>query len=215
MKQSDHPNVNAPEMEILVDTREQTPFLFQTPFYKKQGVQTTKATLQTGDYSLAAYEDLIAIERKSLPDLIACLGNERDRFERELQRAVALQHFAVIVEASYTDIKNGYYNSLLNPHAACQSIAAFQIRYGIPFLFCDTRPAAEYQCWSLLWQFAQQEKRMLKPSENDILIADAIVNALIKKDTLKQQRLFAMNKLLDTQFDTLNFMPELQNAANN
>ncbi len=78
-------------MKILIDSREQNPFTFQGRHYG--GVEIEAASLQTGDYSLAGLQDRIAIERKSLADLVACLGRERGRFERELTRAAALEVF--------------------------------------------------------------------------------------------------------------------------
>ena len=53
--------------------------------------------LRTGDYSLEGYQDQIAIERKSIDDLVVCLGKERDRFE----------YFAVVVEGSFADLATG------------------------------------------------------------------------------------------------------------
>ena len=70
-------------MKILIDTREQAPFAFTHERYA--GTTIEAGTLDTGDYSLAGLTDLVAVERKSLPDLVACLGRERERFERELR----------------------------------------------------------------------------------------------------------------------------------
>ena len=47
------------------------------------------AGLDTGDYSLKGLEHLVAVERKGLSDLLACIGTGRHRFERELQRLLA------------------------------------------------------------------------------------------------------------------------------
>ena len=79
-------------MKIIVDSREQLSYHFQTP--------SIRGTLATGDYSIAGLEDLIAIERKTLDDLIGCLCNGRERFERELYRGKSLDYFAVIIETS-------------------------------------------------------------------------------------------------------------------
>ena len=71
-------------MKIIVDNREQRPFSFRgTPY---DGVAVEAGTLAIGDYSLAGLTDRAAVERKELADLVACLGRERDRFERELAR---------------------------------------------------------------------------------------------------------------------------------
>ena len=66
-------------MKIIIDTREQAPFAFR---HERMDATTEPGTLAVGDYSLAGLEDRVAVERKSLPDLVMCLGRERERFER-------------------------------------------------------------------------------------------------------------------------------------
>jgi hypothetical protein len=91
-------------VKIIIDTREQAPF----EVTRFPNVETERGTLATGDYSLPGFEDCVAIERKSLDDLIACLqGSNRERFERELQRARHYNLFAVVVEASLDDVRSG------------------------------------------------------------------------------------------------------------
>jgi DNA excision repair protein ERCC-4 len=118
-------------MKILIDTREQKPYSFST--------QTETATLPTGDYSIAGAESLIAIERKSLDDLVSCLTSGRERFERELHRGKALDYFALVIEASLPDLSNGRYRSKMNPRAAIQSLLTFSVRYGLPVFFVENR----------------------------------------------------------------------------
>lgn len=144
-------------MRLIVDSREQAPFPFKGPFY--DGVVVEVGALTVGDYSLAGLTDRVAVERKSLPDLVMCLGRERERFERELQRGAALDAFCVVVEASWADLAGGQYRSRMNPHAACQSVAAFMGRYRLPFLFAGSRPAAEYCTWSFLRQYLEGARK--------------------------------------------------------
>jgi DNA excision repair protein ERCC-4 len=146
-------------MRVIIDSREQSPFAFQN---EKYGVEKVVGTLTIGDYSLAGLEDNIAVERKSLPDLVLCLGRERDRFERELQRGAALDAFCVVCESSWLDLAQGNYRSQLKPHSACQSVAAFMARYRVPFLFAGSRAAAEYVCWSFLRQYLEGARKRWK-----------------------------------------------------
>ena len=143
-------------MKILVDTREQRPFTFE---HERYDVQIQPGTLSVGDYSLAGLQDKVAVERKSLPDLVGCLGRERERFERELQRGAALDAFAVVIEAGWADLAGGNFRSQLNPHAACQSTLAFMARYRVPFLFAGSRPAAEYSSWGFLRQYLEGARK--------------------------------------------------------
>lgn len=129
-------------------------------FLKYRDVETRIATLGTGDYSVIGFENRYGIERKSLDDLVNCLmGSNRDRFEAELARARNHEMFAVVVEAAFTDLTSGTYRSRMNPHAAAQSVIAFQVRYKIPFLFAGHRKAAEYMTYSILKKATDHEMK--------------------------------------------------------
>ena len=90
----------------VVDTREQMP-LDLAP------LRTEPGTLPTGDYSVRGLEHLVCIERKSLDDLLGCVGRDRSRFERELQRMLAYQVRVLLVEASWAEIELGQWRSKL------------------------------------------------------------------------------------------------------
>ncbi len=155
-------------MKLIVDTREQLPFEFTHERYKDATLQ--KGTLSIGDYSVFGFENSVAVERKSLPDLVGCLGRDRERFERELQRARGLDSFCVVVEASWLDLARGEYRSQLNPHAACQSVMSFSARYGISFLFAGSRTAAEYVVYSFLRQYLKGIEIVMKNIQKNIAV---------------------------------------------
>ncbi len=69
---------------ITVDSREQHPYDFQgiTAAGRPVEVTTITAGLKSGDYSIAGYEDAVAVERKSLSDLYGTLTSGRDRFRK-------------------------------------------------------------------------------------------------------------------------------------
>jgi len=139
-------------MKIICDTREQAPFTFGG-----MDAQVQAGTLTTGDYSLVGLSDRCAVERKSLDDLMGCLtGEGRERFERELARARGLDAFAVVIEASFQDMAEGHYRSKMKPHAALQSVLAFQVRYGVPFLWAGTRAGAEYATYHFLRHYLRE-----------------------------------------------------------
>ena len=139
-------------MKIVIDTREQLPYRFQTP--------AIKGTLPTGDYSILGAENLIAVERKTLPDLIACLCNGRERFERELHRGRALDYFAIVIECTLSDLANGDYRSRMTSRSAIQSLLTFSIRYRLPIFFAENRNYGARVTESLLLKYARElEKR--------------------------------------------------------
>lgn len=85
-------------------------------------------TLATGDFSVKGLEHLIAIERKSLPDLVMCVGRERERFEKEIQRLLAYQVRAIVVEASWDEIEMKTYRGEVHPNAVIGSCLAWITR---------------------------------------------------------------------------------------
>lgn len=144
-------------MKIVIDTREQEPFLFVG-----YDCETESGGLAVGDYSLTGLSDKVAVERKSLPDLVMCLGRERERFERELQRAAALQAFMVVVEAPWSDLTSGNYRSQLSPNSACQTVLAFSCRYRVGFMFAGDRTEAERITHGYLRHYLRSARERLK-----------------------------------------------------
>ena len=127
-------------MRIIIDTREQTPFTFPDT------ITTERGTLQTGDYSLKGLglTELCAIERKSLPDLVGCCtGSNRARFKRELHRLRGYRCKAVVITADVDDVMNHGYRSRIAPSSVLGSVASWQTRYQVPFVFAGAY-GAEY-----------------------------------------------------------------------
>ena len=88
----------------ICDTREQLPFDLSP-------IKTIRSTIVTGDYSVLGLSHCIAVERKSLADLVGCIGNDRERFEKEIQRLMAYETRAIIVEGSWLDLETGHWRS--------------------------------------------------------------------------------------------------------
>ncbi len=122
------------QVTAIIDSREQTP-LDLTP------LRTITKGLPTADYSVLGLEDVIAIERKSLPDFIACCGVERERFEREIQRLLAYPVRAIVVEARWRDLENGGWRSKVTPAAAVGSALGW-VAQGVPVVMCDDHARA-------------------------------------------------------------------------
>jgi len=144
-------------MKLIADTREQLPYEFKNPMITD--------TLQIGDYSIAGLQDSISIERKTLPDLIHCLSQGRDRFERELFKARSLDFFAVVVECTLEDIAEHRYASMMLPTAALQSLVAFSVRYHLPIFFAGDRRSAQYLTESLLLKFHRELTKKLEAAQ--------------------------------------------------
>lgn len=146
-------------MKIIIDTREKAAFDFLS---QNGDIETERGTLALGDYSLAGLTDRVAVERKSLADLVMCLGTERERFQRELMRAAALEAFCVVVEASWQDLAAGRYRSKLSPASGMASVLAFMARHRVPFLFAGNRENAEAVTVGFLRQYLRGKEHELR-----------------------------------------------------
>jgi DNA excision repair protein ERCC-4 len=143
---------------ILVDSREQTPLVFSR-------LPSRSATLQTGDYSIVGMEELFAVERKSIADLTACcMGENRQRFERELHRLRGYRFKRLLVIGSRGQIEAQQYQSRISPRAVLGSLSAWECRYDCPIVFAATpeEAAREVERWAFYFV------RELTESMNDL-----------------------------------------------
>lgn len=142
------------QVVALVDTREQTP-------WDLAPLRTETGTLATGDYSVRGLESMVAIERKSLPDLLGVIGRDRERFDREVQRLAAYPVRALIVEASWADIEAGEWRGSVTPQAALGSLLGW-IAGGLPVVMAGDRKRAGVYASRLLYLAARREWRRLR-----------------------------------------------------
>lgn len=128
---------------LVVDTREsqEDPLFLPHPL---KGLTIVRDTLETGDYSIRGFENQVAIERKKPYDLLTCLGKERDRFKREIERLKEFEWKAIVVESTEDSLLYQYHDfSLMNPNSVRQSICSIEIRFNIPFYFNPDREKLE------------------------------------------------------------------------
>ncbi len=110
---------------IIIDSREQLPLTFS------DAVHTDVATIELGDYTVRGLETHIAIERKSLNDLVGSSTTGRDRFKRELKALRHMRFAALVIEADWQDIFDGQYRSRAHPNSIIGSLMSFAINYGV------------------------------------------------------------------------------------
>lgn len=141
-----------PKPTVVIDTREQAPFEFKNLGNWIGG--TTTRTLDAGDYSVVGMESLLRLERKSLSDLITTLMQNRARFFKECKSLARFRYVALVVEATYEDVKAFYDNDLCtqaHPNAVSGSLDALEARFGIPVIYTSRhRPLAEEKAASWL-----------------------------------------------------------------
>jgi DNA excision repair protein ERCC-4 len=135
---------------IVIDTREQDPLAFGR-------LQSIRGTLMTGDYSVCGLEHLFAVERKSIADLVGCcMGENRERFERELHRLRGFRFKRLLIVGTEDEILKGDYRSNIKPQAVMATLRAFEIRYDTPVVFCDTAEAAAQRIESWAFWFSRE-----------------------------------------------------------
>ncbi len=138
----------------IVDTREQLP-LDLAP------LQVQTGTLDTGDYSLAGCEHVVRIERKSLDDLLGCVGRDRERFDREVQRLLAYPVRVLLVESTWGEIELGQWRSKVTPEAAIGSLLGWQAA-GLSIHMVGDHDRAGKHVARLLFTVAKRRYRELR-----------------------------------------------------
>lgn len=122
---------------IIVDTREQLPLSFPGAIHSK---------LEFGDYALQSNQSL-AIERKSLNDLIGTLILGYDRFIREIERVDEVGGYLVVAcetdlnsTLEFDSIPNIARHTKIKPQIVFHNIREIIQRFeSVQFLFCNGR----------------------------------------------------------------------------
>ncbi len=154
------------EITVLVDTREQAP-------WDLSPMQTERATLTTGDYTIGGLEHVVCLERKSLPDLVQCAGKHRDRFDRVVNRMLAYPARALIVESTCRRIESGDYDSKVHPNAVIGSLLGWTAM-GLPVVMAGNRRRAAKYGSQLLLTVARRRWRELREMARSIPPRSAI-----------------------------------------
>jgi ERCC4-type nuclease len=127
------------KLDIIVDTREQTPFKFI-------GHNIVNKKLEFGDYALDGKENLFAIERKSLMDFISSFFANIERVEKEFARAHEVgAHLIVVCEETIETAMSFHMMpriskyTKIRPEMVFNNVRALCQKYNCQFVFCDGR----------------------------------------------------------------------------
>lgn len=95
--------------------------------------------LDTGDYSIEGLEDMIMIERKSIPDLWNSLMQGRERFYREMDRALKIPARYLIIEGTLADVIKGMPKrySKVRGETIIANLISLEQKYGIHVIYTD------------------------------------------------------------------------------
>lgn len=149
------------QITALVDTREQTP-LDLSP------LRMESATLVTGDYSVKGLEHVIRVERKSESDLLGCVGRERERFDREVERLLAFPVRVLVVESSWRALEMGQWRGQIRPAQVIGSLLGWQAM-GLSVFLCDDHKRAGVMVSRMLFILARRRWKELRQLSSSVI----------------------------------------------
>ena len=141
------------QVTAIVDTREQLPLCLDP-------LRVQTGTLDTGDYALLGC-DHIRIERKSLDDLLGCVGRDRERFDREVQRLLAYPVRVLLVESTWAQIEMGGWRGKITPEQVIGSLLGWTAA-GLAVHLCGDHARAGKHAARLLFTVARRRFKELR-----------------------------------------------------
>ena len=141
------------QVTAIVDTREQLPLCLDP-------LRVQTETLDTGDYALLGC-DHIRIERKSLDDLLGCVGRDRERFNREVQRLLAYPVRVLLIESTWPAIELGQWRGKITPEQVMGSLLGWQAS-GLSVHMAGDHERAGRHAARLLYTVAKRRYRELR-----------------------------------------------------
>ena len=144
------------KLPIVIDTREQNPLDFSA----FEDVRAVRAELWPGDYSLQAATRMVAIERKSVSDLIGTMtggyagfgATTPKRFDRELTalgsyprrggRAFVLVEPDVRGQSAEEQIRAANYRAMIPPEKVLAFIQSIRDRWLVDVVLAESREHA-------------------------------------------------------------------------
>lgn len=153
--------MNETNFTILIDTREQKPWAFKH-------YTTASQKLDTGDYSIKKYEDLLCIERKhSISEFVGNMSEKR--FKDVLIRMQKYKYSFIIMEFSFDDVLNFPIGSdipkkvwdkiKISSAYIIKYLTEIQVQYNVHILFCGSPVGAEKMAVSIMRRVIENEKK--------------------------------------------------------
>lgn len=170
------------QMVVLIDNREQRPFLFPDCLVQQ-------VALKTGDYSIRGFEESICVERKAAEEIYVNFGVQRERFMKECERMSTFERKCIIIENNLDrlmdppDYTRKKYKMKLKRSHIVGAIGKIVIEYGIPIIFASGRREANELCFQFLKQYykCKREGRKIPESSEIQAIENDGLNAVIDK----------------------------------
>ena len=127
--------IRVPKPTVVIDSAEHMGYTFER--FANWFSGTVRKRLAVGDYTLLGMEEEVIVERKTVPDLVKSMIQERNDFIKKCERLSAFKKSCLVVEGSLSDVKTPYEDSQSHPNAVLGSLLAAQERWNIPVYFLD------------------------------------------------------------------------------
>ena len=122
---------------IVIDTREKKPYEFS-------GEQATvNHSLEAGDYSIQDLEEEVMIERKTIHDLVRCVGSDRKRFMKQMRRLVKIPQCMLLVETSWKEIQKGKWRARRVRPSHVEGTLLAICAMGVPVIMGENRSTSQ------------------------------------------------------------------------
>lgn len=89
------------------------------------------------------------------------MGENRERFERELHRLRGFRFKRLVIVGTELEIQQANYRSHIAPKAVMATLGAFEARYDCPVVFRHTPESAAHQIESWAFWFAREMVEMV------------------------------------------------------
>lgn len=160
--------------ELLVDSREKKPLVFEHLPYRS-------CSLRTGDYSIRGLESRFTVERKSMPDLIGTLSQRRDSFMAEIERMLGFDFRRLIIVGERDELERVLSRRCISKSAVFGSLAAIDAR-GVPVVWCVSpeQAARQIECWAWYYYAGLSKALNGKPLKSPIWARDAMMHSSLE-----------------------------------
>ncbi len=144
-------SIPVPKPTVVIDSSEHMGYTFGR--FTNWFSGTVRKRLPVGDYTLLGMEKEITIERKTLPDLVNSIIQERSNFIERCERLSSFKKKCFVIEGTMSSLKTPYTESQAHPNAVLGSIIAAQERWDVPVYFLDNFVLAEEFVASMLSKY--------------------------------------------------------------
>ena len=144
-------SIQVPRPVVVIDSAEHKGYTFER--FSNWFSGTMRKRLAMGDYSLLGMESEVAIERKTVSDLVKSIIHERAGFIDKCEKLSSFRKKCLVIEGTLSEVKTPYEETSAHPNAVLGSLLAAQERWEIPIHFLDNFLLAEEFVASMLSKY--------------------------------------------------------------